>query len=370
MTATDVRIEGPVTATAYRFPTPEPEADGTLSWDATTAVVVTVRAGREQGLGWSYTSASTAAVVAHDLAPVLHGRSPFDIDGIRTAMLRACRNIGTGSVVAHALSAVDIALWDLQARLLRTPLSTLFGPVRPATPVYGSGGFTTLDDDQLAEQIGGWRAAGCTAMKIKIGQDRGQAVDRDLRRTALAAGLAGDDARLMVDANGAYTIDQAREIGAELDRLGVVWFEEPVTSDNPRGLQQVRGAVRCEVAAGEYIYDRYDAADLVDMVDCLQLDVTRCGGYSGFRECAALAAAHGLEVSAHCAPALHAPLAAAIPNLRHVEWFADHVRLEPLLAEGVPEVVAGMLPPHGAEASGIGHGMALAESAAGFRLTT
>ncbi|MBO0853695.1 MAG: mandelate racemase [Nocardia sp.] len=367
-TTARLRIEGPITVAVYRFPTPGPEADGTLAWESTTAVTVTVGAGGATGFGWSYTSPAAATVIEHHLAPLLDGR-PLDIEARRMEMVRACRNIGTGGVVAHALSAVDIALWDLRARLLERPLPELLGATRAATPVYGSGGFTTMDDNRLARQIGGWQAAGCTAVKIKIGEDRGRRTDRDLERITLAAGLIGDRDTLMVDANGAYSVAAAQWMGSRLDRLGVGWFEEPVTSDDPAGLRRVRAEVRCDVTAGEYIYDRYDAAALIDVVDCLQLDVTRCGGYSGFRECAALAAAHGVDVSAHCAPSLHAPVAAATGNLRHIEWFADHARLEPLLAEGTPQVAGGLLPPRAADAIGNGHGMRPAPNAEHYRLT-
>jgi L-alanine-DL-glutamate epimerase-like enolase superfamily enzyme len=169
---------------------------------------------------------------------------------------------------------------------------------------------------------------------------------------------------VMVDANGAYRTGQARRVGASLDELGVAWFEEPVSSDDHAGLATVRAVVRCDVAAGEYAADVYEAAALCSVVDCLQLDVTRCGGYTGFQRAAAIAAAHNLDVSGHCAPALHAPVAAATPNLRHVEWFADHARLEPLLVDGVPVVE------HGALRLGTapGHGMALRSGAEQFRI--
>ena len=121
----------------------------------------------------------------------------------------------------------------------------------------------------------------------------------------------------MVDANGAYRIGQARRVGAELDSRGVCWFEEPVSSDDTAGLASVRAACGADVTAGEYISDVYDAADLAPVVSCLQLDATRCGGYTGFLRCAAVAAANNLDVSCHCAPALHAPVAAALPHLRH-----------------------------------------------------
>jgi len=356
-------VVGEVRTRVYRFPTPAPEADGTLQWDATTAVTVEVSADGCTGLGWTYSSAAAAAVVREELAGVVREQDPADVRRTWTAMHRAGRNLGTRGLFMQAVSAVDIALWDLKARLLDVPLADLLGRVRDRVPVYGSGGFTTYDEEQLAEQVDGWRAAGCTAMKIKIAESWGTRVDRDLARVRQLRGLAGDDVALMVDANGGYSPGQARRVGAELDDLGVVWFEEPVTSDDVAGLGLLRGVLRCDVAAGEYVADVYEAARLAPAVDCLQLDVTRCGGYTGWLRCAALAAANGLQVSGHCAPSLHAPVAAALPELRHVEWFADHARLEPLLVEGAPTVEDGAL----VVSSAPGHGMVLSERAEEWR---
>ena len=357
----------PVTAVrtgVYRFPTPTPEADGTLAWDATTAVTVEVDAGGQTGLGWTYSSPAAAALIGAELTGVLCGHDAFDVAGAWAAMHRAGRNLGTRGLFAQALSAVDVALWDLKARLLQTPLTDLFGRVRGDVPVYGSGGFTTFDEAQLAAQVEQWQSAGCTAMKIKIGESWGTRTDRDLARVSRLRELAGDDAELMVDANGGYTPGQARRIGAVLDELGVVWFEEPVSSDDVDDLRLLRGVLRCDVAAGEYVSDEREAARLTSAVDCLQLDVTRCGGYTGWLRCAALAAASGLQVSAHCAPSLHAPVAASLPQLRHVEWFADHARLEPLLVDGAPPVTGGAL----RVGHSPGHGMTLADGAARWRI--
>jgi L-alanine-DL-glutamate epimerase-like enolase superfamily enzyme len=348
----------------YRFPAPAPEADGTLHWDATTAVVVHVHAGGTAGLGWTYSSPAAAAVVRENLRRAVIGRDPSDITGAWSAMHRSCRNFGTRGLVMQALSAVDVALWDLKARLRGEPLSALLGQVRADVPVYGSGGFTTLDDEGLSEQVKLWRDAGCTAMKIKIGQDWGSNMSRDLDRVRQLRALAGDGVALMVDANGGYSVAQARRAGAVLDELGVVWFEEPVSSDDLDGLAAVRGAVRCDVAAGEYVSDVYDARHLAPVVDCLQLDATRCGGYTGWLAAAAVAASRNLEVSAHCAPALHAPVAASITNLRHVEYFIDHTRLEPELLDGLPPVSSGAMHP---AATSPGHGMSIASTAQQYR---
>lgn len=353
-----------VRTAVYRFPTPVPEADGTLEWDATTAVAVEVDAAGRTGLGWTYSSGAAAAVIDGELAGVVTGRDAFDVAGLAEAMHRAGRNLGTRGLFAQAQSAVDIALWDLKARLLDVPLADLFGRVRDRVPVYGSGGFTTYSDAQLTEQVEGWRKAGCPAMKIKIGESWGQRPQRDLERVGRLRELAGSDVDLMVDANGGYSPGQARRIGGLLDELGVVWFEEPVSSDDLDELGQLRLRLGCDVAAGEYVADVREAARLIPVVDCLQLDVTRCGGYTGWFRCASLAAAAGLQVSGHCAPSLHAPVAAALPELRHVEWFADHARLEPLLVDGAPPVEDGALLVPDAP----GHGMTLRPRAEEWRV--
>ncbi len=353
-----------VDTAVYRFPTGRPEADGTLTWDATTAVAATVRAGSRHGLGWSYTSGAAAGVIAEHLAPVVTGRDVMEIPGCWSAMHRSCRNLGTRGLVMQAVSAVDIALWDLKAKVLDVSLTELFGRARQTIPVYGSGGFTTLSDAELGEQVEQWAAAGCTSMKIKIGQSWGTEIERDLARVKTFRELAGPSVDLMVDANGGYSAGQAQRVGRALGRLGVVWFEEPVSSDDLIGLATVRSAVGCDVAAGEYAADGYDAVRLCPVVDCLQLDATRCGGYTGWLRGTALAAAHNLEVSAHCAPSLHASVAGAVPNLRHVEWFADHAALEPVLVDGAPAVHNGAIHP----GPGPGHGMTVSAAADSYRL--
>lgn len=345
-----------VDTAVYRFPTPDPEADGTLQWDATTAVTVTLTAGGQTGLGWTYSSPAAAAVIHDRLAAVVRDRDAHDIAAGWSEMHRACRNLGTKGLVMQAISALDMAWWDLKARLLDVPISTLLGQCRGEVPIYGSGGFTTLTDAQLEEQVAWWQSVGCTAMKIKIGESWGTRQRRDLARVGQLRKFAGDDAQLMVDANGGYTAGQARRVGAVLDDLGVSWFEEPVSSDDTTGLSNLRTALRCDITAGEYAADLYDIRALLPVVDCLQLDATRCGGYTGWLRGAALAASQNLQVSAHCAPSLHAWVGAAVPNLRHVEWFADHARLEPLLVDGLPEARGGAL--H-LDTSSPGHGMTI-----------
>ena len=348
-----------VDTAVYVIPTDAPEADGTLAWDKTTMVQATVRAGGEQGLGWSYTSAAAQAVVHEVLADVVVGRDAFDIAGTAEAMARQVRNIGRPGVASMAISAVDIALWDLKARLLGQSLAGLLGRALMEVPVYGSGGFTSYDDTRTRQQLSEWvDKEQIPRVKIKIGESWGGNERRDLARAELAREVVGPDTELYVDANGGYSAGQAVRVADELGAIGVTWFEEPVSSQDLAGLAEVRGKVRPDVAAGEYSWSLADSARLIEAgaVDCLQLDVTRCGGITEFLRGAALAAGHNLQVSGHCAPNLHAHVGAAVPNLRHVEYFHDHQRIERLFFEGALDPSGGAMRP---DPDRPGHGMTL-----------
>ncbi len=192
---------GTVRARAYTVPTDAPEADGTLSWDKTTIVVVHVEAGGETGLGYSYTDASVARLIVGTLASRLTGLSAFDIARANAVLWGAVRNLGRSGLAATAISALDTALWDLKARLLDVSLASLFGQTREYAEIYGSGGFTSYDDRQLREQLAGWvERDGCRAVKMKVGS----APERDPARMAVAKAAIGD-ASLFIDANGAFT---------------------------------------------------------------------------------------------------------------------------------------------------------------------
>ncbi|MEU7487294.1 enolase C-terminal domain-like protein [Streptomyces sp. NPDC042319] len=344
----------------HTVPTDAPEGDGTLTWDATTLVLVTVRSGTTTGFGWTYGAPATAQVVTDQLADVVTGRCALDVPGANEAMNRAVRNAGRPGLVAGAISAVDLALWDLKARLLDLPLVRLLGACRADVPVYGSGGFTTYDAGQQERQLRHWVAEqDIPRVKIKIGESWGNATRRDAERVTAARRTIGDTTDLYVDANGGYSRKQAVRMATHLAQQGVTWFEEPVSSDDLAGLAQVRGAVTADVTAGEYGYTLpyFHHMLRADAVDCLQADATRCGGLTVWLRAAALAEAAGLEISGHCAPHVHAHAAAAVPNLRHLEWFHDHVRIENLLFDGALDPAGGSIRP-GADGAP-GHGLTL-----------
>ncbi len=356
----DARIAR-VAAHAFRIPNDSPEADGTLRWNATTLVVVEIEAGGTLGLGYSYADTTVADIVRTVLADILVGQDAFAIQKRSTEMVQAVRNIGRSGVCGCALSAVDVGLWDLKARLLDLPLAKLLGQQRDEVAIYGSGGFTSYAPERVAEQLVKWvDQDGCRCVKMKVGT----APYEDLARVRRARQAIGS-AALYVDANGGYDRKQALRFAADFVDLGVTWFEEPVSSDDLEGLRLIRDRAPAgmEIAAGEYGYEPFYFKRMLEAgaVDVLQADATRCGGYTGFLKAATLADAWGIPLSAHTAPALHLPVCCAAPRLRNMEWFHDHVRIERMVFDGAPLPRDGRIRP---DLSQAGHGLTLRQTEA------
>jgi L-alanine-DL-glutamate epimerase-like enolase superfamily enzyme len=330
-----------IRARAFTIPTEEPESDGTLEWDSTTIVVVEAESGGRRGLGYTYGHEAAATVVNSTLAEHVVDGSALSVGARWDAMVGAVRNIGWPGVAAGAISAVDVALWDLKARLLDVPLVAAIDSVRGAAPVYGSGGFCSYSDSELGAQLAGWVEAGIGRVKMKVGRHP----EDDGRRVAAARRAIGDDVELFVDANGAYTRAQALGWADTFGELGVRWLEEPVSSDDLAGLRMIcrRAPAGMDIAAGEYGYTPSYFARMLEAqaAHCLQADVTRCGGITGFLKVAALCDTHGVDLSAHCAPQVSAHACTAVRHLRHLEYFHDHVRIERMLFEGVLEPQPG-----------------------------
>ncbi len=320
-----------------------PESDGTAVWEATTMVIVEARAGGVNGLGYSYIDGAAAAVVRDLLAPAIIGIDAFAIPTAAAAMLRMSRNHGRAGIVACAIAAVDTALWDLKARLVELPLARLLGCARDQVPVYASGGFTSSPPGELAHELETYARAGHQRVKIKVGREP----ERDLERVRTARLAVGDAIELMVDANGAYSRKQALGFAEQFAELGVIYFEEPVSSDDLEGLRLIRDRAPAgmAIAAGEYGYDGWYFRRMLEAgaVDILQADATRALGISGFLQANALCAARSLPLSSHCAPAIHTHAGAAASQLVHLEYFRDHARMESILFEGVSPLVDGHL---------------------------
>ncbi|MBV9048914.1 MAG: hypothetical protein JOY58_11630 [Solirubrobacterales bacterium] len=349
MSATLPRVDAPVKeleVAAFTVPTDAPEADGTLAWQSTTVVVVHARGGGEVGLGYTYADLSTAKLIESKLASIVEGLDALSPQAAWAAMVAGIRNLGRPGIASMAIAAVDVALWDLKARLLGVPLCKLLGMAHDRVPIYGSGGFTAYSRERLREQLGGWVAQGIPRVKMKIGSAPGD----DPGRVRAARDAIGPEPELFVDANGAYQRKQALALAERFrDEAGVSWFEEPVSSDDLDGLRLLRDRAPggIAIAAGEYGYDAgYFARMLAaGAVDVLQADVTRCGGVTELLRVDGLCLARNLPLSLHCGPSIHLHPGLALQQLLHLEYFHDHARIEQLLFDGVVQPRDGALFP-------------------------
>ncbi len=332
-----------MTVAACTVPTEEPESDGTLEWEATTIVVVELEGGGERGLGYTYGDRSVAAFAESMLRPLLEGADALSPGATWRAMQHEIRNAGRPGVGAMAVSAVDVALWDLKAKLLGVCLADALPRCRPSAPVYGSGGFTSYAPPRLRAQLEGWMAAGLPRVKVKVGREP----ERDPERLALCREVIGEGVELMVDANGAFSPKQALRRAEEYAAFGVSYMEEPVSSEDRAGLRLLRerGPAGLAIAAGEYEWDLPRFAALARCVDIAQADVTRIGGITPMLGADGICKALQRGFSAHCAPAISAHACCAMETLEHLEYFHDHVRVEAMLFDGTLDPEAGALVP-------------------------
>ncbi|MBV9819308.1 MAG: hypothetical protein JOZ07_13320 [Solirubrobacterales bacterium] len=345
-----------VTPHTFVVPTDGAESDGTFHWEATTVIVVEVGCDGHWGLGYTYGPRAVASVIGHELRDVVCGSDPLTPQRTWEAMHAALRNAGQSGIGAMAIAALDIALHDLRARLLDVPLAVALGAVRDAVPIYGSGGFTSYPVQRIAEQLAGWVAQGIPRVKIKVGRHPGQ----DPERLTAARDAIGPDVELMVDANGAFSPETAVAWARRYADFDARWLEEPVTQDDPAGLRRVREQAPPElaIASGEYSWSRYATARLLqaEAVDVVQADVTRCCGATELARIDALCAAANRPLSLHCAPAISAHAGCALTQLRHLEYFHDHLRIEDMLFDGTLSPVDGALAP---DLTVPGHGLEL-----------
>jgi L-alanine-DL-glutamate epimerase-like enolase superfamily enzyme len=332
-----------IEVSAYTVPIDSPESDGTLQWDSTTLVLVEAIGGGKRGLGYTYGDVSVGKFIESKLAETVRGEDAMSPPAAWSAMQGAIRNAGRPGVGAMAVSAVDIALWDLKAKLLEVPLADALPRFHDAVPIYGSGGFTSYSLDRLREQLGGWVSEGIPRVKMKVGREP----EKDPERVGAVREAIGEGTELLVDANGAYTRKQALYWAERFAEEGITYLEEPVSSEDREGLRLLRdrGPGGLAIVAGEYEWTLPQLADLAGCVDILQADVTRCAGITNLLRVDGICKGRQIPFSAHCAPSVSAHACCAVETLAHLEYFHDHVRVEGMLFDGALDPEAGHLRP-------------------------
>ena len=253
-------------------------------------------------------------VVEQVLKPLLVGQDPTRVEYLWEKMYSAGRlelslkhgrpyhRAGNRGETIHAISGVDIALWDAFGKSLGLPVYKLLGGgVRERVMAYASGGWAP--PEKTAEEVGGYREKGFRAVKIRVGGlDEPSFPRRSWERLRIARDTLGSDAPLMMDAHGGLTIDRAIRLARGAEEVGITWFEEPVlAADDPAGLAEVRRTIPMPVSTGESETTRFAFKELIELraADVLQPDVSVCGGITEMRRIAALALAHGFVLAPH-----------------------------------------------------------------------
>ncbi|MFC4943529.1 mandelate racemase/muconate lactonizing enzyme family protein [Pseudonocardia sp. GCM10023141] len=257
--------------------------------------------------------------------------------------------LGRG-VVLPALSAVDIAIWDLRARRAGLPLFRFLGAHRDDVEVYGSGRAThAMTPDQLVEGAQGYLAEGYSAIKLRIGARR---AEEDVARVRTVREAVGDQVRIMVDCNERLDLPTAQWVGSRLRDLDVFWMEEPLRSDDIAGHATLAAGLGLPIAVGEHLHGRFEFAAYLRerAASVLQPDVPLTGGVTEWLRISAIAEASGATLSPHFLPELHVHLAAAVPNCPYIEHFP---LIDDVLHETLPIVDGRAAPPDRP-----GHGMA------------
>ncbi|HVT93649.1 MAG TPA: mandelate racemase/muconate lactonizing enzyme family protein [Bryobacteraceae bacterium] len=307
-----------------RVPINPPIADSTHVLRFMDLIVVEIRAGDHTGcsymLSFDYGSALLKGVIDHELKRYVMDRDADDIGGIHAGNLRATEYIGTSGVAMWGIAAIDVALWDLLARRLSVPASVLFGRCATAVPVYGSGGWLSYSDNELADEVGRYLSRGFRAVKIKIG---GPDEDRDVYRIRAVRSALGPDRKLMVDANQGLTLDRALRLARRVEDCRLAWIEEPFPKDDLESYQRLAAVTDIPLAAGEREFGVEPFRRITDAraLSILQPDLMRVGGVTGWRQVAALAASNLLRIAPHFYREHDVHLAAAQPHVVAIESF-------------------------------------------------
>lgn len=288
-----------------------------------------------QGRGFTYTLGRGGAAVAamvETLAPLLEGEDARHRERINERLWWGVHWVGRAGISQLAASAVDIALWDLRGVALGEPVWSLLGGARREVPAYNTDcGWLQHEPSQLVEEASAAIEAGFGAVKIKVGR---ATLGEDFARLAAVRSAIGDTPAIMIDANHGFTPAEALRRGRAFEEIGLAWFEEPVPVDNIEGHRQVKEGLSIPIALGESFFSLHEARRYIEagLVDILQMDACRAGGFTALQKASALAETHDVVLAPHHVMELHAHAALGLHNAIYVEYipaFSGAV-LEPL----------------------------------------
>jgi L-alanine-DL-glutamate epimerase-like enolase superfamily enzyme len=321
-----------------------------------TIVRITTDQGLE-GFGVTYHEVggeATKALILRNIAPKLIGGNPLETEVIWNELFGYLRGVGRKGLMFCALSAVDIALWDLKGKILGLPLYRLFGGAKTKIPVYASGGWTSYSDEALVEEIKAMVASGYGMVKFKVGVEGGNNINRDLKRVEKVRGAIGPDIRIMLDANNCWDAASGTRFANMVKHCDIMFLEEPVFADDIPGLRRYKRGTDLPLATGEHEYTKYGVRDLVlaEAADIVQTDATRAGGFTEMLKIAAITQAWNLKFAPHAMENIHIHLVSACPNALFLERLLMFEELTASVYKNPPAPIGGYM--HIPDSPGLG----------------
>jgi L-alanine-DL-glutamate epimerase-like enolase superfamily enzyme len=322
-----------VTTRVLRTPADNPLVVG-LPEPTDTREFVTLELGTDQGLvglGLTFFGAALtpALKVAVDtLAGLVVGDDPSNTEAIAAKLRRAAGSSGPGGIFSLALSAVDIACWDLKGKAAGKSVCALLGDLRDRVPTYASGALMRQHPvDYLAKAGPRLVDMGFRQMKMQCGSE--PTVAGSVERVRVMREVIGPDIDLMCDINQLWSVHQAIDVGTRIADYHLFWLEDPTAHDDYRGLARIADALVTPIAAGEYHYGIVPFRHLLEAhsIDIVMIDLLRAGGITQWMKIAGMAEAFNLPVVSHLIPEIHVHLVAAIPNGLTVEYMPWTLRL-------------------------------------------